>query len=411
MPKKKLTASFCSLVPFFEPVPHPDRPNKFRKVQEIYWDKALRGFGFCIGATTKSFIIQWDIHGRTRRKTIGKYPHLTIEQARRQAKRQISEMILGKDPSEEMRLKIATSLTLAEAADLKRRQLVTMQRSDRTILDHDYAFKKYFPKWANKEMKEIGEDRKGLRQFHEKLTRDHGPITANHTVGWLRGVYNRARKEHPDLPPNPAENIDWNPTKRGGPSIPMKDLPGIWAGIQKLNSLKRDFYILLLFTGLRRQSAYMVRWEHFNEEEALLHIPRPKGGEERAFNVPLTNPLLEVFRSRREENEIIVPDGSPWVFPSIMSGSGHIVEPKLTAIERESFPIQVTPHMFRRTYTSAGNAVGVNEYNLALLLNHSLSSINITGRYVHGVMESLRADQEAITNYLLTQMNHVKKGK
>ena len=163
--------------------------------------------------------------------------------------------------------------------------------------------------------------------------------------------------------------------------------------------------------GRDSKSAYMVRWEHFNEEEALLHIPRPKGGEERAFNVPLTKPLLKVFRSRQEENEIIVPEGSPWVFPSLISGSGHIVEPKLTAIERESFPIQVTPHMFRRTYTSAGNAVGVNEYNLALLLNHSLSSISITGRYVHGVMESLRADQESITNYLLAQINTEKMEK
>lgn len=405
IPKKKLTPVFCSLVPFFEPVRHSERPNTFRKVQEIYWDQKLKGFGFCVGARTKSYIAQIDIKGRTHRKTIGKYPHLTIEQARNIAKIFINNILSENCNVERKKRQIASSLTLAAAAGLKRSCLIKEKKSTRTISDHDYTFRKYFIKWAKKDMKEIGEDKNALRQFHEKLTREHGPISANHTVGWLRGVYNLSRKEHAALPPNPTEEINWNPTKRNASSISMKELSKIWTGIQKLGSLKRDFYILLLFSGLRRKLGCVIRWEHYNEEDALLTIPCPAGKKKKATCIPLTEPLQKVFRSRQKENKIHASSGCPWVFPSVMSSSGHIVDPKLTASEMKLFPSKLTASMLHHTYSVVGNALGVNNYNLALLLNHSIHLKNDTDVYAYTGMESLRADQEAITNYLLFQIN------
>src|SRR5437867_11943644 len=46
-----------------------------------------------------------------------------------------------------------------------------------------------------------------------------------------------------------------------------------------------------------------------------IHRPKPRGGEHRAFTVPLSGAALEVLRRRQAENQVLGADGG-WVFPS-----------------------------------------------------------------------------------------------
>jgi len=57
-----------------------------------------------------------------------------------------------------------------------------------------------------------------------------------------------------------------------------------------------------------------------------LHRPKPKGGIDRKFTIPMTDFVMEIFLRRKEESEIFFR-ASPWVFPAY-STVGHIVEPK-----------------------------------------------------------------------------------
>ena len=67
---------------------------------------------------------------------------------------------------------------------------------------------------------------------------------------------------------------------------------------------------------------------HF--EKGYIEIPKPKGGKERAFRVPISKPMRRSleraikagapFRDR-------FPHCEPWVFPSAASRSGHVTEP------------------------------------------------------------------------------------
>jgi hypothetical protein len=50
-----------------------DRLSHPRKGQRHYWDTQLRGFGLVIGRNTKTFVVQRDINGQTRRMKIGRY--------------------------------------------------------------------------------------------------------------------------------------------------------------------------------------------------------------------------------------------------------------------------------------------------------------------------------------------------
>ena len=65
------------------------------KGQKTYWDSSLPGFGCRVSqGGTRSFVV---MHGRSRQlTTIGRYPLVTLAQARQRAKEVLAERVLGK---------------------------------------------------------------------------------------------------------------------------------------------------------------------------------------------------------------------------------------------------------------------------------------------------------------------------
>ncbi|MGH8579538.1 MAG: Arm DNA-binding domain-containing protein [Gammaproteobacteria bacterium] len=81
----------------------------------LHWDSLIHGFGVRVTAAgAKSFILQTRIHAKQKRITLGGYGALTVEQARRQARRLLGEIAAGHDPIAERKRKQLQSVTLAK---------------------------------------------------------------------------------------------------------------------------------------------------------------------------------------------------------------------------------------------------------------------------------------------------------
>lgn len=345
----------------------------------------------------------------------GGTPLVTLDEARDIARELRARLKRGQDPAAAAKadwrlFTLAEALALYlgddDAADAKHRK----QRSPRTVTDYRSKIDRNLGDWKQRPLASLSH--REVYDRHREIGR-RAPYDANGTMRVLRAVYNRARKIYPDLPANPCDAVDWYPERRREAAIPSALLPQWWREVEALkNPVRRDLYKLMLLTGLRRETAVSIRLEDIDLEARTLRVPRPKGGEARAFTIPLSDALVRIIRERIADNEASrlkrnekrlqrrqepFP-ASPWLFPA-NSASGHVSEPKPGV--RDGFSVPFTPHGLRHTYISAATAAGVHPYQLKLLTNHALPRSDVTAGYVRADVEALRPAQERITALLL----------
>jgi integrase len=85
------------------------------KVDHVHWDDDLPGFGLRLRGESRSWLIQYRVHGKQHRESLGDCRRVSLEDARKIAKKRFAAIELGIDPSAEKakaRLTVNTALTL-----------------------------------------------------------------------------------------------------------------------------------------------------------------------------------------------------------------------------------------------------------------------------------------------------------
>ena len=211
---------------------HVDRLPVPSKGQRFLRDTELRGFLVRVTAGgSKSFCLEKRIKGRSVRKTIGPYPDMSVETARRQAHIWLGLLAEGKNPFKEEDDRARTKLTLSVVfADyIKARKSLKPQ----TVIDYQQLVDRAFRDWRNQSLSEITKTM--VQQRHGWLGRRNGPHYANNALRLLRALYNFAAaayddaEGHPLVPLNPVfvltQTRAWYPKKRRLTVITRAQLP------------------------------------------------------------------------------------------------------------------------------------------------------------------------------------------
>lgn len=284
-------------------------------LRKFYWDTELKGFGLIVGPSTKTWILQKDLNGKSKRVKIGRLPAWTPDLARKRAMELTVEMDRGGDPNARAREERARGTTLSEAIEWHQTAMRAKRCSDRSIETVRLECERHLSDWLNRPLASI--TRNECARRHERVT-GNGRYAANRVLQVFRAVYNTASRRLEELPPCPTVGVTFNKTSRRREPIHWAEMPAWRDAVEAVpNPIRRDLQLFLLFTGLRSTDARTTRWEDVNleDEPKVIHgvevppgcirRPRPKGGEDRAFTVPVSTAVLDILRRRRDQNRLI----------------------------------------------------------------------------------------------------------
>ncbi len=374
--------------------------------QRIVRDKELPGFFVLVGKTTKTFTVQGDLRADGKRQSIrvkvGEVGRLQTREARAKAKRILGSIIDGIDPRPKPLTLMApagpsSDPTLREAWTTYRDSHMRRKgRSEGTVASYTDHFERLLKDWLDERLSKFGHEPGLLKQRHDELTLQNGPYIANGAMRSFRAIYNHARKSARSLPAeNPVLAVDWNPERRRNTAMGVADLAGWWKELQALdNPLRREFHLFLLFSGSRPDPIKRAHLEHADLRRRILHIPKPKGGEDCAFDIPLSREMVRcLIRAMRLGHTIYPEKAQTWLFPAD-SEHGHLAEHKENRRELSKWGGDL-----RQTYRTVGQAAGVSEVDMHLLMNHSLPNVNVGYITRHKLLlDHLRKQQQAISS-------------
>ena len=363
-------------------------------------DKNIPGLAVQITPTgSRSFQLIKKVRGKVVRVTLGRYPAMTVEQAKKAAQRALADMVTGTNPNTVKKKERARGMTLKEVAE---DYLATRELKPSTQKDIDRCLSETFADWLKKPMTEITADM--VMSRHRKRM-DQSKARANTAMRWLRALWNHARARYRDdqgqpiLGENPVrvltERKQWARVQRKQTMIPHHQLAPWWTAVQSIeDTYRRDFFTTLLLTGLRKSEAQGLRWGDVDLVAMTLKFRGTKNHND--HTLPMGRWLFDRFKAMHQART----EGAEFVFAS---GAEPITD-HLCRHARDqvcqAVGIHFTPHDLRRTFATIAESLDISQLTIKRLLNHVTTS-EVTGGYIVFTTDRLRDPMQRIEDFIL----------
>lgn len=386
---------------FVDKVEHPTTGAK------LYFDGELKGFGLRVTVGSKTYFAQGRVKGKVCRVKIGKHGPWTPKQAEEEAKDLLRLMEKGINPNSRKAEQKAKSITLAEVLESYKQ---SKNLRPTTIRLYEGAVHRCLSDWQNKPIIEITKDM--VERRHKQLSNANGPrgkgeAQAHQVMRVLRCLFNYAMatcensEGHSILQDNPVRRLSqikaWNRIPRRQSVIHEHQLADWHKAVVALdNTVMRDFFLVCLFTGLRRGEASRLTWNNIDFRTRTLTIPAEHAKNHDEHRLPLSDYLIALFSERAK----VIRIDNPYVFPGEESNS-HMVECKraVAKVIKDS-NVKFMVHDLRRTFLTSAEKLDVPHYALKKLANHRNSS-DVTLGYIVNDVERLREPMQKISTYLM----------
>lgn len=365
-----------------------------------FYDQIQPGLALQITqAGTKSFQLQtWDKgRGRSVVKSIGRYPQMSIEDARKT----IASMIVAINNGENI-LEAARLSRDEECLDeLFVRWLKGAKAEKKRSWKHDESRYENHIRGplGRKRISDLTRDRV-RKWFHSLMNKDKSwgtgtlsSTTANRCLSLISTIFSI------ELPgyPNPCKGIrKYKETSRDRfiqPSEMKKFFKFLEA--PETPSFFRDYIMLSLLTGARRSNVLSMRWVDIDFDRRIWTIQADESKNMERMVVPLLPQALAILRPRWGGAD------SVFVFPSRKSATGHVVNPRkpwLDLLGRAKLE-NLRLHDLRRTLGSFMTMAGASTAIVGKTLGHR--SHEATAVYARLNLDPVRDSMEAAVDMML----------
>jgi hypothetical protein len=206
--------------------------------QTFYRDEVLTCFALRVtSGGARSFIVEKRVNGKARRVTLGQWPAMKVEAARRAAQKLIGEMADGRDPVAQRRGAEAAAVTLDEVFEMYLRERRLKPNSVRI---YRRIVASIFADWRRKRIQAILRDM--VVERHIELTEKNGPAYANLAMRLLGALFAFAGGKYQDdegrslFPQNPVKRLSqikrWNRIERRQTVIQDHELKAWYGAVE-----------------------------------------------------------------------------------------------------------------------------------------------------------------------------------
>jgi len=183
--------------------------------------------------------------------------------------------------------------------------------------------------------------------------------------------------------------------------VRSEQLPAFHKAVSALEgTTARDYVLLLLYTGLRREEAASLRWTDVDFTQKVIRIPATRTKAGRKLDLPMSDLVHDLLVARRAKGK------EEYVFPSD-SVKGYIAEPRYPLGEVAKVTgIYVSAHDLRRTFIGIAEATDMSAYALKALVNHAAGG-DVTAGYLGMGIERLREPAQRVAD-LIKELCEIK---
>lgn len=352
-------------------------------------DLKVRGLRLAVYPSgVKTFILYRKVKGTPERIKIGRYPDITIEQARTEAKRLTSLITLGQNPHKD-RITERRSLTFRELYEQYYEQHA-LKFTKRPLANKKMMECQVFPIFGNTKANQISSEQ--IRNFHTNLgnkyknspstaksgrsiktdqeREKYKGTTANRLIAIMSAVFNFGIRENYIDTVNPCSGVRKYKSVSRDRFLNFEELEAFFAAIEDETDLFRDFFKILLYTGARKSTVLSMKWPDINLDLKRWRIAETQTKNRDVNIVPLSEPALQILKTRDAANRKSDPP-SPYVFPGT-SLDGFLKDPKraFDRIRKRMKVADIRMHDLRRTLGSYMAIGGASLPIIGKALNH-----------------------------------------
>jgi len=346
-----------------------------------YYDLHLPAFGVRVSYSgTKAWFVMTRVHGRLTRMTLGRYPAMTLAEAREGAREVVHHVKAGRDPrriqADERRRREKERRTTFEAtAELFIGRHVAGHLRPNTAREYRRILQgSDTQSWRSRPITTITRDDAVdlLSRIHERGS----PAAANRALAYLSKFFNWCLEQ--DLVnTSPASRVRPLSASRSRDRVLTADeIKLLWRTLGVFPGVFGRFFAVLLLTGQRRAEVAGMRWSElrdFEGEDSLWEVPKERTKNGQTHFVPLA-PAVRAQLS-------LIPRTGPFVFTTTgetgVSGFSEAKRQLDSALSRSCSdcghrPVPAwTLHDLRRSMVTIMNErLGVAPHVVEAVVNH-----------------------------------------
>ena len=364
------------------------------------WDTTVHGLCIRFGKRKTSWVFHKEHRTHGRRgvtfKVLGTFPAMNTADARREASVLAGRVAEKKmEPGKRKAMKLGAALDdylkflrAQSARGGRKAKPGSPPKPARHADNVDKLRKQFFGEWEKWPLADLANNPLMVREWHERMTRDNGAISANRAAEVLRACYRHASKLNITLPARlPTSGIVFNSEIASQAGLAFKDFPKWRAQWEAIESpTRRSYHLFCLLTGMRPGEAARLTWANVLPRERAVILGNAKAAND--IRIPMSVEIVKALRAARDAGD---DETEPLIFP----GCAQVAH-------RD--PLMVRGNALRHTFKTVATDAKVSEMLVEFLMGHA--PLGMSRKYVVQMILSsgpaMRSAQRVISRRIVT---------